>query len=170
MVIFKSSVLSYSFKLRGIDTDYLCELPKLASLKKSLFSVHVFWSIQHPNFPTFKFKFSVLCYTYTRARHATCFAWLHNKTGNSRAAWWDRRWIIPPARVALRFESRRSFSPPNSLKIKIWGVKMKFVGVIFLWLCKVTKITIKHTWAAPPHIYRGKVYVYRYYYVNCDWW
>ena len=34
MVIFKSSVLSYSFKLRGIDTDYLCELPKLASLKK----------------------------------------------------------------------------------------------------------------------------------------
>ena len=53
MVIFKSSVLSYSFKLRGIDTDYLCELPKLASLKKSLLSVHVFWSIQHPNFPTF---------------------------------------------------------------------------------------------------------------------
>ena len=53
IVIFKLFFLTYPFKLRGIDADYLCELPKLASLKKSLFSVHVFWSIQHPNFPTF---------------------------------------------------------------------------------------------------------------------
>ena len=53
MDIFKHDFLTYPFKLRGIDADYLCELPKLALLKKSLFSVHVFWSIQHPNFPTF---------------------------------------------------------------------------------------------------------------------
>ena len=27
-------ILTYSFKLRGIDTNYLCEQPKLASLKQ----------------------------------------------------------------------------------------------------------------------------------------
>ena len=34
MVIFKHDFLTYSFKLRELGTDYLCELPKLASLKK----------------------------------------------------------------------------------------------------------------------------------------
>ena len=33
IVIFKLYFLTYSCKLCGIDTDYLCELPKLVSLK-----------------------------------------------------------------------------------------------------------------------------------------
>ena len=111
MVIFKSSFLSYSFKLRGIDTDYLCELPKLASLKKSLFSVHVFWSIQHPNFPTFKFKFSVIYAIPIHAWHATCFAWLHNKTGNP----------VPPAQSCGRLYKRCLFSPDKEITgYRIW--------------------------------------------------
>ena len=54
LTIFKPYFLTYYFKLRELDTDYLCELPKLNPLKKTpLFSVHVFWSSHHPNFPTF---------------------------------------------------------------------------------------------------------------------
>ena len=79
IVIFKSYFLTYSFKLRGLDTDYYCEVPKLASLKKKnpcfLCTSSGFWSSQHPDLPTFHCcsqGYAIPIHVW----HATYFDWL----------------------------------------------------------------------------------------------
>ena len=80
--IFKPYFLTYYFKLRGLATDYLRELPKLAPLEKNLCFLCTFcgWA-SIPIFPTFHcysqgyailMWHAILCLTLEQNQHLPC--------------------------------------------------------------------------------------------------
>ena len=73
-------LLTYSFKLCGIDTDDLCELPKLASLKKKSVICARFLVAPAPQFSNISLLFSGIYYTYTRVtRNLLCLTLEQNR-------------------------------------------------------------------------------------------